>query len=326
MMKAFKPFIVAGAVALSIAGMVGCGTAATNSSNSSTTGTQNSVGDAKAAPRVMTDGLGHKVTIPADPQRIWAPALEDPLVALGDSKRLVGQYSSGNVVDDYLQKWLKGLPHIDLYGNGLDPEQVLSMNPDLILLFAAGLAQNGKYEQYSKIAPTYVFNVKSGSTAPWRQTLLTLGDMLNQSDKAKSLLATYDKKVAKAKAKLQPAVGNKTVAIIEPSGKQLFLIGPGTFAGQEVYGDLGLTAPSIAKGWDSISFEELPKLNADYIFMVTGNDSDTEEHALTSNPVWKGLPAVKQGHVYTVNYGNWINNGVIANELTIDEVVKDLAN
>lgn len=319
MAKAFQSWMVAGACLLALAGVAGCGTSSSNNNTSTS-----SASGTKATAHVMKDGVGHQVKIPAAPLRIWAPGLEDPIVALGDSKDLVGQYSSGNVVDDYLQKWLKGKPHIDFSGNGLDPESILKLNPNLIILYSTYFTQNGKYQQYSKIAPTYVFNQNSGAQGTWRNTLLTLGKMLGKSDKAKQLLKGYDQKVSAAKAKLQKAIGNKTVAIIEPSGKQVFLIGKGNFAGQEVYGDLGLTPPKIATGWASISLEDLPKLGADYIFMVTGNDSTAEEKVLTNNPVWKDLPAVKEGHVYNVSYGHWINLGVIANEDVINDVVNDL--
>lgn len=322
MIKNYKSWLSAGAVLLSVTGLAGCGA---NGSGQPVNVVRN-VTDANkiSTSQVITDGMGHKVKIPANPQRIWAPALEDPIVALGDAKKLVGQYSSGDVVDTYLQKWLKGKPHIDLTGNGLNPESVLSLNPDLILLFASGLAADGKYQQYSQIAPTYVFNVTSGSQAAWRQELLTLGQMLHQTAKAEQVLHSYDQQVKAAKQKLYNSVGKKTVAIIEPSGKDLFLIGPGVFAGQEVYGDLGLTAPKLAKGWGQMSLESLPELHADYIFVVTGNDSTSELQELESNPVWKGLPAVQQGHDYQVSYGNWINNGAIANGITINDVLKDI--
>lgn len=322
MIRKYKTLAFVGVAMLSAAGVAARGTVANNNAAASVENT--AAASTALTSQVMTDGMRHKVKIPADPQRIWAPALEDPIVALGDANRLVGQYSSGNVVDQYLQKWLKGKPHIDLTGNGLDPESVLSMNPDLILLFAQGLAQDGKYQQYSKIAPTYVFGATSGGSATWRQTLLTIGKMLHQSDKAKAALQTYDNRVVFAKQQLQKTVGKKTVAIVEPSGKDLFLVGPGVFAGQEVYGDLGLTAPKIAKGWGQISFESLPKLHADCIFLVIGNDSAAELKSLEKDPVWQGLPAVKEDHVYQVSYGNWINNGVIANELTINTVLKDI--
>ncbi|WP_067623666.1 ABC transporter substrate-binding protein [Alicyclobacillus acidiphilus] len=324
MMGTYKVWAVALSVAVSTVTLAGCETGANNQAANQANGAA-SIAQAHAQPKTVIDGMGHRVTVPANPQRIWAPTLEDPLITLGETKEIVGQYSSGNVVDDYLQKWLKGVPHIDFSGNGLDPESVLALNPDFIILFSTVLAENGKYAQYSKIAPTYVFNVKSGAQATWRQELLTLGKLLNKSAKAQAALKQYDKIVAAAKAKLKSTVGNHTVAIIEPSGKQLFLIGPGNFAGQEVYGDLGLTPPAIAKGWGEISFEELPQLKADDIFVVTGNDSSAELQALKNNPVWKDLPAVKAGHVYTVNYGHWVNNGVIANEDVISDVVRDLA-
>ncbi|MFB5189824.1 ABC transporter substrate-binding protein [Alicyclobacillus fastidiosus] len=119
---------------------------------------------------------------------------------------------------------------MDFSGNGLDPESVLSLNPDLIVLYSTYFTNDGKYKQYSKIAPTYEFNQDSGAQGSWRNTLLTLGKILGKSGKAQQLLKDYDQKVSAAKEKLQKQIGKKTVAIIEPSGKRVFLIGKGTFA------------------------------------------------------------------------------------------------
>ena len=212
------------------------------------------------------------------------------------------------------------MPNIDFTGGGLNAENVMSLNPDLIVLFASSLAQNGKYEQYSKIAPTYVFNDVNDP----RQTLRTLGKMFYKTDKAEKVIQDYDLKVKQAKEKLQPVVGNKTVALVEATYDCLVLIGKQFFSGQVLYGDLGLTAPELAKGWDVISMEKLPDLKADYMFMIVPEDGKAKAQELFASSVWKGLPVVQQGHVFQVSYGNWVNNGMLANGLTIDEAVKDL--
>jgi iron complex transport system substrate-binding protein len=316
MRKWMKSLVVFSSLVMISAGLVGCGAPQTAANHDSASG--NKTQTVAPAEKVMKDGMGHDVTIPANPQHVWAPYLEDPLIALGITP--VGQWSRGNVVSDYLQPWLKGVPKIDFTGGGLNPENVMSLNPDLMILFSASLAQNGKYEQYSKVAPTYVFN----DVQDPRQTILTLGKIFNKTSTAEKVIREYDLKVKEAKAKLQQSVGNKTVALLEVTNEGIILIGKQYFSGQVLYGDLGLTPPKLATGWDTISMEKLPDLNADVIFLIVPEDGKARSQELLSSSVWKGLPAVKQGQVFQVSYGNWINNGFIANGLTVDEVVKAL--
>ena len=59
----------------------------------------------------LTDGMGHEVTVPANPQRIIASYLEDPLVALGFTP--VAQWTVGEgSIQHYLQDYLQDVPTI----------------------------------------------------------------------------------------------------------------------------------------------------------------------------------------------------------------------
>ncbi|MGH2233464.1 ferrichrome ABC transporter substrate-binding protein, partial [Enterococcus faecalis] len=59
----------------------------------------------------VTDTLGNKVTVPAQPKRIIASYLEDYLVALGEKP--VPQWTVGQgSIQDYLAKELKDVPTI----------------------------------------------------------------------------------------------------------------------------------------------------------------------------------------------------------------------
>ena len=155
----------------------------------------------------MTDTLGNEVTVPATPQRIIASYLEDHLVTLGVTP--AAQWSVPNGIQDYLQAGgLEGVPTISY---NLPPEEVLSFEPDLILIGSAATLQNDMYAQYSKIAPTYVLGDEL--VADWRAALTKIGEVLNKSAEAEQALAAYDAKVEDTKAAIDAAVEGKSAAI-----------------------------------------------------------------------------------------------------------------
>ncbi|MFD1677196.1 ABC transporter substrate-binding protein [Alicyclobacillus fodiniaquatilis] len=299
-------------------GMTACG--AQQSTNTAT----NASAKVKQAntPVVMKDDVGHKVTIPANPTRVLAPFLEDELVTLGIKP--VAQLALGQDVQSSLQTQLKNVPILDM-SSGLDPEKVLSFNPDLILLNNTALATGNKYAQLAKIAPTYVF--KYGAQ-DWRQTLLTMGKMFHKTNKAKQAIQNYDQEAQDASAKIHKAIGNKTVAVLWVDGKSIYIVTKDWFSGQVLYGDMGLTPPKVAdvsgdNGFPPISMEKIPSMHADYIFLVS--DSKSAANWVVDDPVWKSLPAVQAGHSYMVSYGNWVQtSGVIANTQTIKDALADL--
>jgi iron complex transport system substrate-binding protein len=179
-------------------------------------GTNNTSAEQTSQERVLKDALGHEVKVPAQPQRVIASYLEDHLVALG--VKPVAQWSVGkNSVQAYLQKELKDVPTI---ASDLPFEAVLSFKPDLIIMDSASMVEGDKYNQYSKIAPTYV--VGSNMNNDWRQELLTVGEVLNKSSEAEQALSNYDKKAAEAKAKLSQTVGQKTAAALWETDKKRY--------------------------------------------------------------------------------------------------------
>jgi len=113
-----------------------------------------SAGQPSAAPRSFKDALG-QVSVPAAPQRIVAPYVEDALVTLGVKPTM--QWSLGPLVQDYLQPYLPDVPKLD-FANGVNMEALLNANPDLIVLYTKQLAADGAIDDFKKIAPTYTFD------------------------------------------------------------------------------------------------------------------------------------------------------------------------
>ncbi|THF76586.1 ABC transporter substrate-binding protein [Cohnella fermenti] len=325
-----KSFILWVSIAAIVIALAGCGNksgtneaAAPSVSASASTDaapSQASPG-ASEAMRTVTDELGHEIEIPVQPQRILAPYLEDPLTALG--VKPIAQWANGDIVQQYLQDQISDLPKVDFSAGGLDPEQAAAQAPDLIILTMAVWAENGLYEQYSKIAPTYV--LKNG-IQDWKTTLRTLGDLLDRSEQAERAVADYEAKAESAKLKLSEALGDQQVALLWPTGDSLYLLSELDYSGQLLYGDLGLKEPDIARGqsFQNISLEKLPDIGAGHILLITGyNDAEVEQ--LESTSIWKSLPAVTANRVHNVSWNHWMNNGPIAKELNLEDTLQALA-
>jgi iron complex transport system substrate-binding protein len=277
-----------------------------------------------ATEKTMTDALGNEVVIPANPQRVLASYLEDQLVALGVTP--VAQWSVANGVQDYLKSELEGVPTI---AYDLPFEAVTSFEPDLIIMGSAAAVEGDKYAQYSQIAPTYTIGDQLNND--WRQSLLKIGEILNKSDVAEKVLADYEAKVTDAKDKLQQAAPDQSAAALWLVQKQFYVVSDKLSSGSVLYQDLGLKIPSVVaeisktsgSNWLPISLEQLALLDADHLFLVN-SDASTGSEAL-KDPVWQGIPAVKNGNLYEYpNTSSWLYTGTIANTQIIDDVLESI--
>lgn len=274
--------------------------------------------------KTVTDAMGHTVVIPANPQRIIGSYLEDHLVTLGVTP--VAQWSVANGVQDYLATGLKDVPAISY---DLPPESVASFTPDLIIIKDESSVQNGLYDQYAKIAPTYV--VGTEVAADWKKTLTTIADILGKSEIAEQSIKDYDQKVADTKAKLSESVAQESAAILWLTGKQFFLVDETLSSASVLYADLGMSPPNLVTEipqaskatWNPISLEKLAKLDADHIFLLNSDKGQADD--TTKSSIWTNLPAVKAGHVYELDSkSSWLYSGYLAGKQVMDDTLKFL--
>ena len=276
--------------------------------------------------RVLTDALGNDVTIPADPKRIIASYLEDNLVALGITPVAQWTVNEGASIQEYLQEYLKDVPTIP---HDLPFEVVTSFTPDLIIINDAETVEGSKYDQYSKIAPTYVLEIESNSD--WREKLLNIGDIFDKVDEAKQVLEEYEMKATESKEIIEDSIGTESAAAIWLVNNNFFIVSENVSSGAVLYGDLGLATPNVVKeisntatgNWSAISLERLAELDADHIFLINSDKGNGAE--MLKDPIWGNIPAVKNGNIY--EYGaetSWLYAGPIANTQIIDDIVESL--
>ncbi|AIQ36095.1 ABC transporter substrate-binding protein [Paenibacillus sp. FSL R5-0345] len=301
-----------------------------NSGNASNTGSEPTAAptaeatEAPAAPKTLTDAMGHEVTIPANPTRVLGSYLEDALVTLGVTP--VAQWSVPNGVQDYLAAELKDVPTISY---DLPLEAVTSFAPDLILIPSESSVQNGIYDQLNKIAPTYVIGDELNQD--WRKSLLKIGEILNKTPEAEKAIKEYEDKAAAAKEELEGAIGQESVAILWLVQKNFYIVDETRSSGAVLYTDLGVTLPNLVTEipvgtraiWNPISLEKLSELTADHIILV--NSDKTEGSEILDSAIWKGIPAVKAGNVHEMSStSSWLYSGANAGGKIIDDVLESL--
>ena len=273
--------------------------------------------------KTVTDAVG-EMEIPANPKKVLAPNMEDYLVTLGIKP--AAQWSIGTTVHTYLQDELKDVPLISW---DMPIEDVIEAEPDLILFESEAAIQEGMYEEYKKVAPTYVF--KPEDTEDWRTQLTVMGELFGKEDAAKEAIEEYEQKAEDAKAQVKKAIGDESAAIIWVTGGQFFVFEGDRYASNVLYKDLGIKMPTYIKDlgssqdvWQAISLEGLADLDADHLF-ITASANEEGIETLENSSVYKSIPAVEKNQVYFFeDSSNWTINAKTANDVTIDLVLEAL--
>ena len=240
--------------------------------------------------------------VPPAPRRIVSltNAATDSLVALGVRPVLVESAWKSNGVAPYLAAGLEGVPALRRVGT-INLEAVLEAKPDLIL---AGTTQDGRlYGPLSKIAPTVCLG---GGTAPNREmAILEVAAALGMSQRANRRLAEYHQFLARAKRELA-GIAPQPVIFLRFRQRTCVVYTRTSMFGPLLFDDLGLTPDAAMPqgmapgGWDVLSVERLSTLRARRIFMVVDTDSETYLADVAETPIWRQIPAVRDGRVYRV--------------------------
>ncbi|UUV24732.1 MULTISPECIES: ABC transporter substrate-binding protein [Lysinibacillus] len=273
-------------------------------------------------PLTLKDEVRNEVTLPAKPTKIFAPVIEDSLLALGIKPTM--QWSNGVKPQLYLQDQLQGIPEISFASGPPSAEAIMADKPDLIILHNSFYVENGTYEKYAKIAPTYVFN---NAASNLEGSIKVLGQLLDETDKAEQALKDYQEKVDVAKTKLSSITKGKKIALIRFNAKGMFFMTDEYFSGYVLTHELGFEQSSYVKnGAFEVSLEILPELDADYIFLINdGNLGDEFLNELKNSKIWQSTAAFKNDQVFETSEDYWLNGGIHAQGKVIEDVLEFLA-
>ena len=293
------------------------------STNNDSTDSSGSATTSSEIATTFTDAMGNEVTVPENPQRLIGSYLEDYLVALEVTP--VAQWTVGNDSDQaYLQDKLAEVPRINY---DLPFEDVLSFEPDLLLMDSNSMVEGDKYDQYSKIAPTYV--VTNGEDVTWRERLTDIAKVLHKEEQAAQVEADYDDLVAATKETYADQIQGKSIAALWVVNNSVFMVSETKSSGQLLYHELGFEVPALVSeisesataDWSAVSLEKLAELDADYLILVN-SDKGAD---FFSEQVWQNLDAVKNNHLWEFGpESSWLYNGPIAYTKMIEDIQSKL--
>ena len=275
--------------------------------------------------RQITHAMG-STTVPVKPQRVVVLDTDKIDTAATLGVKLVGAARTSEV--DAFPKYLGDLGDVKPVGLLTEPdlEAIAALKPDLIL--GSKFRQEKFYDELSAIAPT-VFTEKVGVT--WKENFLLDGKALGQEQKAKDLLAGYEKRAKELGAKIPNAAALK-VSIVRFMPAEIRVYGPEGFSGI-VVGDVGLGRPErqllagkADKRFDKVSPERIAEVDGDVIFVSAyGAKAEEQRTTVTAGNLWKNLSAVKAGKAYPVTDETWMTGiGVTAANKILDDLEKHL--
>lgn len=177
----------------------------------------------------------------------------------------------------------------------LNYEVIAALAPDLIV---AGYSAFDKetFDKLTKIAPT-IGPIEVGTLVaePWQAITTAVGQALGQQDKAKTMIADTEAKLAAVKTDV-PGIEGKTYSFVNFFKGEIYAPLEGDGA-SNLFKEMGL---QLAPGLTSLkskeprvvlSSEQLTLLDGDLILAVDGSKSDRAKVEADSR--YAGLPAVK---------------------------------
>lgn len=243
--------------------------------------------------------------VPTSPQRIvtLSNSLLNMLNAV-DGTSLARVESSVTLPDT-----LQALPSLGHEAN-INVEQLLSLKPDLVL----GLrTQHSKLSGQLEGAHIPFVAIDYTGIADNVPLITFLGDITNHQDKAKEVVATYNKRMET----VQAAVKNVTpvrVAVLRATGKAVTAETDNAITASMVkllgMDNVVLKHGGFDKNAKTVpySLETLAADDPDVIFISTMGKKDeiqaTMAKEMTNNPAWQNLKAVKNGKVFYLP-SNW---------------------
>lgn len=274
--------------------------------------------DSVATETRMYKHLKGETEIPVNPQRVVSFYHLGELMALG--VKPVG--TTTYILDNPHISDKTGITDV---GVPPDAEKILSLQPDLIVTTPtfAELTEGG-YEALSKIAPTIVIEQNNEPI----KDIEMFEDILGKQEEAKQWNEKFTAKIAEYKAKISPYVrGDETFSILNVRPDALFVYGDTNMGGNIIYKYLGLKPAAKVESdvihgetWE-ISTEVIPEFIGDRLFLAVNEGA--EDKLKDVQKLIDASPAGKAGHVYSINFDQFLPSDPIAVEKQLD-IITDL--
>ncbi len=182
------------------------------------------------------------------------------------------------------------------------PEQVLSWNPNLVVVTARHTGEKDASSQLTTAGVPVLTLTNNWTTVHDVTSNLTLlGKVLNAQPKAATLVKRINQGVAAARAATADASTRPSVLVLSNQAPTMPFINAGDVITSELIADAGGVNAAAAAGVQAtmpVNPEQIVQANPDYIMLVDVlGAGESSFQSLLSNPAIANLNAVKEGHV-----------------------------
>lgn len=267
-----------------------------------------------AAAREIVDMAGRHVVIPDKIARVYgsSPPATLMLYALAPDM-MIGlntPYQAGE--KSLLRKEIASLPALGSqagFGRALNPEEVMSRHPDLVIAWLDRFVDNAKAEaSFAKMGMPIVF-LRLDALADYPAAFRFLGDLFGRKEKAEALAAYIEdaqKRVSKAVGDI-PAAEKARVYYAESADglatdcDKSFHAEPILLAGGD---NVYHCEQATHMGMEKIGLEQIVALAPAIILF-----QDKGFATAAKNPAWRNVPAAKAGRVFYIPHEpfNWLD-------------------
>ncbi|PKG22635.1 ABC transporter substrate-binding protein [Niallia nealsonii] len=248
--------------------------------------------------------------------------LTNDLLALGITP--VGSVVGGDL-NDFLPHVKDELKDTTKLGPAKDPdmEALIALSPSVIYIDEEFSGDD--ISKYEKIAPTESFNLDEGT---WRDHLKSIGKLVDREKEAEDFITEYESLTNEVKTLATEELGaDSTTLAIRVTAKELRVFTTKRPLGPMLFEDLGLQPARGIEELDStqpyevISQEVLPDFDADAIFVVVNSDDEAQTafKQLEESPIYQGMKAVKNNHIYVISDQPWLDYSALGNKLAMEE-------
>jgi iron complex transport system substrate-binding protein len=284
-----RPLLLTAIAVIAVLLFVACtgGDAAT----ATPTATKTAIPAPTPAPIVVNDSDGFELTFEVEPSRIisFSPGVTEILFAIGAGDQVIAVDEWANYPPE--TESLERVKYIDP-----DPERVLALDPDLVLM---ATAQQPQVEQFRSLELTVMFNLEPDSIEGVLENILLLGLVSGHTEEAERLVAQM---------RIRIAIVEELIADVEEGPRvfyelssDLYTAAPDTFIG----GTLALLqAQNIAAGAESpfpqLTAEALIEKNPQVVLLADYVWGESLE-SVAARPGWDAVDAVIDQRVYGVD-------------------------
>jgi iron complex transport system substrate-binding protein len=271
------------------------------------------------APTEITveDALGRTVELSGVPERIVLtgratimlvdalylfPGVSERVVAVGQTDQGIGDFFP--VVDDNPEAKAR-------LGRSAGPEEVLSHNPDLVIMKTQ---MRNSLGSALETAGATVLYLDLETPEQYNEDIRTLGTVLNQPDRAEEIVSHFEERVEALLAATEGVTRPEALLLsysTEEGGYSFSVAPEGWMQARQVMlagGEPVWFGAALSPGWNRVAFEQIAAWDPEVIvFLSYRSASEAAVEAIEDDPLWRELGAVRNGWVYAMpaDYYSW---------------------